>query len=53
MLRKVVRVTIAMINCHIRRHSLRRPDGELVEEPNGDHAGEARELDESSSSDDE
>jgi hypothetical protein len=50
---KIIRVTMAMTNCQIRRHPLRRPDGELVEESDSDHAGEARELDESSSSDDE
>jgi hypothetical protein len=47
MLGKIVLVTIAMTNWHIRRHPLRRPDGELVEQSDSDHAGEEWELDES------
>jgi hypothetical protein len=45
----IVRVTLAITNWHIRRHPLRRPDEELIDELSSDGRGQARELDESSS----
>jgi hypothetical protein len=52
-LSKIVRATIAMTNWYIRRRPLRRPNEELVEEPDSEHGGPARELDQQSSSNDE
>jgi hypothetical protein len=52
-LSKIIRATIAMTNWYIRRHPLRRPKEERVEESDSKHGGPTRELHQQSSSNDE
>jgi hypothetical protein len=45
----IVRIMVATTDWHIRRHRLRQPNEELIDESNSDLFGEARELGEFSS----